>query len=230
MALKDSNEAKHYLFVYNFIQFIGWTFILIVVLAYVSRKGTFIDVYPEVQIPLSIFQTLQLLEVVHCLVRLVPSNPIQTFVQIFSRLFIVWGILLPVVESRNSIGVPILLFAWSVAELTRYIYYALNVYKTVPYVLVWIRYTFFIVLYPMGATGELLTIISAYPYVRDRKLFAIELPNFANVSFYYHIFMLFMIFCFIPVFPRLYFYMIRQRIKVLGKNSKRTLVKNSEEI
>ena len=175
-----------------------WSFGLFIVLSYVIRKGTFTNVYPEVQTILLIFQTLQLMEVLHCIIRLVPSNPFQTFIQILSRLILVWGILLPVVESRGSIGVPMLLVAWSIAEMTRYMYYALNIYNLVPYILVWMRYTFFIVLYPLGVSGELLTIVCAYPYIRDRNLFAIPLPNFANFSFYYHILLIGVMLSYIP--------------------------------
>ena len=91
-----------------------------------------------------------------------------------------------------------LLVAWSIAEMTRYLYYALNIYDMVPYILVWMRYTLFIVLYPLGVSGELLTIVAAYPLIRDRKLLAYELPNFFNVSFYYHIILIFVILSYIP--------------------------------
>ena len=176
----------------------SWGYGFAIVLLYVKRKGSFEKVYPEVQLSLSIFQTLQLLEVVHCIIRLVPSNPFQTFIQVQSRLILVWGIMLLVPESQASPGVAMLLVAWSIAEMTRYAYYALNIYDMVPYILVWMRYTFFIVLYPLGVSGELLTIVAAYPYIRDRKLFAFELPNILNVSFYYHILLIGVILSYIP--------------------------------
>ena len=171
---------------------------MIVIVSYLARKGHLRDVYSEVQISLTIFQTLQLLEVVHCAIGLVPSSAFQTFIQIISRLMVVWGILLPIVETRNAMGVPLLLFAWSFAEMTRYLYYALNIYNLVPYVLTWLRYSLFIVLYPVGVTGELLTMVAAYPLIRDRNLFAIHLPNFANFSFYYHYMLIVVILAYIP--------------------------------
>lgn len=176
----------------------SWSYGLIRVLSYLARKGHLHDVYPEVQISVSIFQTLQLLEVVHCIIQLVPSNAVQTFIQILSRLIVVWGVLLPVPEARNAFGVPMLLVAWSLAEMTRYLYYALNIYNLVPYVLTWLRYSLFIVLYPLGVSGELLTFVAAYPLIRDRDLFAIHLPNLANFSFYYHYLLVLIMLGYIP--------------------------------
>jgi len=216
MAKNQSDLAKLYLFVYNIIQFIGWSYGFVKVLSYIAKRGNYIDVWPEVQSSVSLFQTLQLLEVVHCVVRLVPSNAFQTFIQILSRLILVWGILLVVVESRSSVGVPMLLIAWSIAEMTRYLYYALNIYDSVPYVLTWLRYTLFIVLYPIGVSGELITMVCAFPYIRDRQLFAYPLPNFANISFYYHYLIIGVMLSYIPFFPQLYVYMISQRKKMLA--------------
>lgn len=218
MAKNQSSIAKLYLFVYNIIQFVGWSYGLVQVLTYIAKRGDYKDVWLHVRYSVSIFQTLQLIEVIHCIVKLVPSNAFQTFIQIVSRLVVVWGILLPVVESRNSIGVPMLLMAWSIAELTRYLYYALNIYELVPYVLTWLRYTLFIVLYPIGVSGELLTMVSAFPYIRDKQLLSYPLPNFANISFYYHYMIVLIMLSYIPFFPQLYFYMIRQRKKILTPN------------
>ncbi|XP_054161032.1 very-long-chain (3R)-3-hydroxyacyl-CoA dehydratase hpo-8-like [Oppia nitens] len=220
MALKDTSAAKLYLFGYNLVQFFGWSYGLIIIVGHVlATGGKFTGAYDRVQLSLTIFQSLQLIEVGHCLVRLVPSNAFQTFVQIFSRLVVVWGILLPVADSRTSIGVPMLLIAWSLAEMTRYMYYALNIYDQVPYVLTWLRYTLFIVLYPLGVSGELLTMVAAIPYIRDSGLYSLSLPNFANFSFYYHYGLVAIMLGYIPFFPQLYFYMIAQRKKVLGTGS-----------
>jgi very-long-chain (3R)-3-hydroxyacyl-CoA dehydratase len=176
----------------------SWSYGLLNILLYIGKRGHYKDVWPHVQYSVSLFQSLQLLEVIHCVVGLVPSNAIQTLIQISSRLIVVWGILLPVVESRNSIGVPMLLICWSIAEMTRYLYYALNIYEMVPYLLTWLRYTLFIVLYPIGVSGELITMVSAFPYIRDRQLFAYPLPNFANISFYYHYMIVLIMLSYIP--------------------------------
>ncbi|MEQ2224924.1 Very-long-chain (3R)-3-hydroxyacyl-CoA dehydratase 2 [Ilyodon furcidens] len=78
------------------------------------------------------------------------------------------------------------------------------------------RYTFFIVLYPMGVSGELLTIYAALPYVQKTGLYSVTLPNKYNFSFDYYSFLILVMISYIPLFPQLYFHMIRQRKKVLG--------------
>ncbi|PIO61579.1 tyrosine phosphatase-like protein, PTPLA, partial [Teladorsagia circumcincta] len=97
---------------------------------------------------------------------------------------------LAILEARESMGVPMLLLAWSVTEVVRYSYYALGLFNAVPYFLTWIRYTFFIVLYPLGVTGELLTLIGSLPeasFVEEKKYYSLEMPNALNmsISFYW---------------------------------------------
>ena len=145
------------------------------------------------------FQTIQLIEVVHAVLRFVPSSPITTFIQILSRLVLVWGVLVPIPEARYSVGVPMLLIAWSIAECTRYFYYGFHLYESAPYFSTWLRYSLFLVLYPTGVTGELLTTYSALPTIAKNKMWTLELPNIFNISFYYNyilvIFMLSYIHC-----------------------------------
>lgn len=60
------------------------------------------------------------------------------------------------------------------------------------------RYTFFIVLYPMGVTGELLTIYAALPYVQKTGLYSVTLPNKYNFSFDYYTFLILIMISYIP--------------------------------
>jgi len=136
--------------------------------------------------------------------------------QVLSRFVLVWGILRPVSESQSSLGLLLLIVAWSIAESTRYIYYALNIYDMVPHALTWARYTFFIALYPMGVIGEHITIISALPYIISRKMYSFPLPNPVNISFYYEYALYGIMASYLPFFPQLYLYMLGQRKKFLG--------------
>lgn len=60
------------------------------------------------------------------------------------------------------------------------------------------RYTFFIVLYPMGVSGELLTIYAALPYIQKTGLYSITLPNKYNFSFDYYTFLILTMVSYIP--------------------------------
>ena len=181
-----------------------------------TGRWTGTETWNSVACCLTFFQTLQFIEVLHCVVGLVPSSAIQTAMQIFSRLVVVWGILRPVVEARDSLGFPLLMSAWSVAEATRYSFYALNLYDLVPFLLTWARYTFFILLYPVGVTGELLAIYSALRPIARSGLYSLPMPNPLNVSFHFEVALVGIILSYIPFFPQLYFYMLAQRKKVLA--------------
>ena len=59
---------------------------------------------------------------------------------------------------------------WSIAEVIRYSFYLLKEFGIEIRLLTWLRYSAFIVLYPFGVAGELLTIWSALPVIKKRKL------------------------------------------------------------
>jgi len=61
-----------------------------------------------------------------------------------------------------------------------------------------LRYTFFFFLYPMGVSGELLTIYAALPVVQKTGLYSVTLPNKYNVSFDYHCFLVLVMASYIP--------------------------------
>ncbi len=113
--------------------------------------------------------------------------------------------------------------AWTVTEIIRYSFYTFSLLNHLPYLIKWARwsfsefivwlclvenyifcssnihrYTFFFVLYPMGVTGELLTIYAALPYVQKTGLYSITLPNKYNFSFDYHSFLILVMVSYIP--------------------------------
>ncbi|MCJ8732477.1 hypothetical protein PDJAM_G00211770 [Pangasius djambal] len=118
------------------------------------------------------------------------------------------------VQSEDS--VLLFVVAWTITEIIRYSFYTFSLLNHLPYLIKWARYTFFIVLYPMGVTGELLTIYAALPYVQKTGLYSVTLPNKYNFSFDYYTFLILTMVSYIPLFPQLYFHMLRQRKKVLG--------------
>lgn len=144
------------------------------------------------------FQSLQLIEVLHCLVGLVKSSAFQTFAQILSRLIIVWCALVPFKETHQTVGLDMILWAWPVAETTRYIYYALNLMKLNLYLVTWARYTFFIGLYPLGVSGELLILYKLIQIVRSTTKYSYSLPNPLNISLHADIVLILIILSYVP--------------------------------
>ncbi|CAG5865281.1 unnamed protein product [Menidia menidia] len=148
--------------------------------------------------------------------RIVPSSVVLTGFQVLSRVFLTWAVTHSVREVQSEDSVLLFVTAWTVTEIIRYSFYTFSLLNHLPFLIKWARYTFFIVLYPMGVSGELLTIYAALPHVQKTGLFSISLPNKYNFSFDYHAFLILVMVSYIPLFPQLYFHMIRQRKKVLG--------------
>ncbi|XP_011313555.1 very-long-chain (3R)-3-hydroxyacyl-CoA dehydratase 2 [Fopius arisanus] len=169
-----------------------------------------------------VFQNAAVLEILHAAVGLVRSNVVITTFQVLSRVMVVCGVLLatPTSAAAASVGLPIALFAWSVTEIIRYGYYFANLIDFVPHLLVWLRYTTFIALYPIGITGELLCFNAARSYAASRPdLWSFMLPNTWNFTFSYHYSLIFVMLLYIPLFPRMYLHMFAQRKKILGPQS-----------
>jgi len=56
-----------------------------------------------------------------------------------------------------------MVFAWSFTEVIRYTFYALNLVGLNPYPLLWLRYTTFYALYPLGAGSEAFLTLATLP-------------------------------------------------------------------
>lgn len=159
------------------------------------------NLYKNLDTVLLIVQTAALLEVVHAAVGLVKSNPFLVFLQVLSRITVVWLVVYPFEASRSSIGLVVCCTAWPIAEIVRYVYYALNILNVMPFFVAWCRYSFFIILYPVGVTGELICIYKAVEYLNPlsiRKNYSLSLPNKYNVSFDYQYFLIFTMLVYIP--------------------------------
>lgn len=201
-----------YLIAYNVSMFIGWTlFIFTFSSQYLLTKNINLTYEKSFQY-LKIFQYGAVLEIIHIILKLVKSPLMTTIIQVMSRIIIVY--ILSNVKSSVSIGYILLSFAWGVTEMIRYTYYYLSLiqknYHTkfeIPYPLIWSRYSFFIVLYPIGVSGELITLWKS----------AIELKNysFLNINIAYIIYFSFVLY--VPGLFVLYTYMLRQRKSTFKK-------------
>jgi len=170
-----------YLFIYNMCQAVGWARALATVLTS-SRIGLWGLAGPTV----TFYQHLGLLEVVHAVTGLTRSSPALTLMQMVSRFYVVALLNgCPQQVKRDSTWIPMMLCAWCVADFTRYVFYCFNLLRDIagscksvavalkmmkvksveraddpvfkiPFPLVWIRYSLFLVLYPTGVLGELM--------------------------------------------------------------------------
>ncbi|XP_026676791.1 very-long-chain (3R)-3-hydroxyacyl-CoA dehydratase 2 [Diaphorina citri] len=180
---KEPNPlVKIYLLAYNFGQVIGWSYLLLQIIGHYLSINKTTSLWDTVQWTVIIFQNAALIEVVNVALGFVKSNLALTFFQVMSRVMVVVGVLIATPTGPASPGLPLCLLAWTITEIIRYLFYALNLINAVPDILVWCRYTFFIALYPIGITGELLCIWWAQSYVAETKLWSMELPNALNFT------------------------------------------------
>ena len=148
------------------------------------------------------FQTLALLEIVHVLLKLVRANILTTAVQVLGRLQVLlffWD--------KQSWGNYPLIFAWAGVEIVRYLYLALHVVGISRYPLLWLRYSLFYILYPVGVFGEMKVL---YDY-------SLTIAKNVNVQLYIR-FLLIVVY--VPALAFQYTHMIKQRRTVMEKFGK----------
>ena len=201
-----------YLIIYNLRQFLGWTLFFIQVLQDVIKSKSVHEIYDETHLILERCQYAAILEICNSLFKIVKSNVLATTIQILGRIAIV--AILQYFKSSISVGYLLLSFAWSIIEIIRYSYYILcliNIeYKSfnIPYIHIWCRYSFFIVLFPIGVTGEMITLWNAR---EDWKKYQL-LGKLTVADLVYPLYILY-----IPSLAFLYSYLFKQRNKELNK-------------
>jgi very-long-chain (3R)-3-hydroxyacyl-CoA dehydratase len=188
--------VKTYLAIYNAVAFVFWALYLIRFISSglaLTSAGLML---------LNIAQGLAVLEIIHAALRWVKSPVGSTIAQVSSRLLV---LVLINVFTRDitsnwllHLGIVICSFAWGITELVRYSFYFLSLYGRQPNWLLWMRYTFFIVLYPLGVSGEWMVLME--PVVVN------------EISFNaYTVFLAVALVAYVYYFPVLYKYMWKQR-------------------
>ncbi|KAK0212922.1 PTPLA-domain-containing protein [Desarmillaria ectypa] len=99
-------------------------------------------------------QSCAILEVVHVLLGWVRSPLSTTAMQVASRLYAIWGVTEPFQRVCSNPLYTTMVFAWSATEVVRYSFYASTLLGHEPKQLLYLRYTLFYVLYPLGASSE----------------------------------------------------------------------------
>jgi very-long-chain (3R)-3-hydroxyacyl-CoA dehydratase len=200
-----SKAIKYYLIAYNGIAFLAW---LAFGVSVITGKG-------NVFLLLGIAQSLALLEIVHAVTGWVRSPVGSTAAQVASRILVVVLFFAFNADEHlrwTIIGFYVVSFAWTITELVRYSFYFLGLLESQPRWLLWMRYSFFILLYPIGVSGEWMIILSPLIAYGFTAITYIEcfgprpLPNL-----YYGVFVAFLAVSYIYYFPVLYRYMWKQR-------------------
>ncbi|KAN0091120.1 Protein tyrosine phosphatase-like protein, PTPLA domain containing protein [Tylopilus felleus] len=224
-----------YLIAFNLVSALGWAVVLVASLvpahSFVSYRAvnalsthiaSYISFIPPTHAQswsvLAPVQSLAALEVLHVLLGLVRSPLPTTFVQVSSRLILVWAIVARYPSTHTSPIYTTMVLAWSLTEVPRYTYYALSLLGiTPPFWLTWLRYSTFYILYPLGAGSEALLALSTISEWQNGRYANWLLEDWLKAT---------MVLIWIPGLYVMYTHMMRTRAKVLGPKPKDRLKAN----
>ncbi|XP_066317193.1 very-long-chain (3R)-3-hydroxyacyl-CoA dehydratase PASTICCINO 2A-like [Miscanthus floridulus] len=202
MAGDDGSVVRRlYLSVYNWVSFFGWLQVLYhAILALLG--GGHEAVYDAVKLPLLFSQTAAFTEILHSITGFVRSPISATLPQVGIRTSVLWFIVWSFPETQSHVFITSLVLSWSITEVIRYPFFGLReAFGITPFWLLWLRYSTFIVLYPIGLISEVGLIFTAMPHMKGRTFYICA----ALTTIY------------IPGFPHMYRYMLAQRKKNLSK-------------
>ncbi|EMR10322.1 hypothetical protein PNEG_01578 [Pneumocystis murina B123] len=200
MKAARNKKLLNYLFLYNIFSCFGW--ISIFLYTFFIQKNSLIDYhYKQLIFLLKYVQTFSVLEIVNACFGITSSPVFTTILQVSSRLLLCWGILnlYPSIVLKTTAFFS-MIYAWSITEIVRYSYYASNLKKKAPSMLLWLRYNLFYILYPLGTSSEILLIWKTLPYIdHEKHVYALILKGILMI--------------YIPGFYIMYKHMIYQRRK-----------------
>ncbi|XP_013787357.1 very-long-chain (3R)-3-hydroxyacyl-CoA dehydratase-like [Limulus polyphemus] len=222
---KVEDFRKIYLLLYNTFQFVSFLCILILMTIRYTKEGPFSmdGTYEAVGKTMKFCQILQLMEVVHPLLRFTKGSILMPLIQITGRLIILFVMIDAEPRMQTKPVVFYLFLVYSLIEVVRYPYYMLKIYDINISFITWLRYTIWIPLYPLGFVCEGVIILRNIPYFEETGKFSVNLPNPWNVSFSFPTVM--RVYLLIGFFPMLFYmmtHMYRQRVKIIGPKSWKT--------
>ena len=167
---------KTYLLAYNFVQlFISILSIMAVMKFFTGDGQTKDSIWKLVGPTCTLSQSLMILEIVHPMLGMVRASVGSTAIQVVSRIMVATIMNMADISKDKddwygTFFPACFIVAWSVTETIRYGLFGLNLLNVEFWPIKWCRYTFFILLYPLGVTGELGTIYLAFDKIMKYKV------------------------------------------------------------
>jgi len=159
-----SNKSLYLIF-YNLLQLLGRTLFLLKVTIGLIKSKSLTEIFEETIFLLALVQYASILEIFHTFYKLVKAVLCIVMVENLGRIAIVAT--LQFCKNSISNGYLLIYVGWSVLEIVRYFFDLLLLVKRnnknfdIPYFLIWLRYSLFIILYPIGVSGEVITVWNA---------------------------------------------------------------------
>uniref|UniRef100_A0AAY4DBA5 Very-long-chain (3R)-3-hydroxyacyl-CoA dehydratase n=1 Tax=Denticeps clupeoides TaxID=299321 RepID=A0AAY4DBA5_9TELE len=175
---------KGYLFMYNLVQFLGfsWIFVNMTVRLFILGQDSFYDTFHTIADVMYFCQILAVIEVVNPALRLVRTGVLPPLIQVFGRNFLLFIILGAQEDMQNKPVVFFIFYLWSTIEIFRYPFYMLACIDTEWKLLTWLRYSLWIPLYPLGVIAEAVAVIQSIPIFDETKVLSLPLPRALGTS------------------------------------------------
>ncbi|CAJ2654345.1 very-long-chain (3R)-3-hydroxyacyl-CoA dehydratase 2 [Trifolium pratense] len=204
-----------YLLAYNSFQAIGWTVSLIIILYNLLSTSSITGTYASAGTLVSFLQCAAFLEVIHGAIGLVPSGVLLPLLQWGGRTHFLLAIVRGIHQVQELPSVFITFLAWSISEVIRYSHYAFSCSGNCPSWITYIRYTAFIVLYPIGVfPGEMWLMYQALPIIKKNNIYA---DSFSSLPFSYYDFLKVVLVVYPFLWFKLYLHLFKQRRSKLYK-------------
>ncbi|KAL8606724.1 hypothetical protein ACOMHN_018758 [Nucella lapillus] len=176
-----------YLVAYNLFQAAGFCYIFFSLIISSLRKGVE-GRHMAVETAgtqLMICQVAAFLEVLHPMLGLVRTGVVAPLAQVLGRNFILFGLILQEPRLQDRPVVFFLFVVWSAIEVVRYPFYTLQSAGWELKLVTWLRYTMWVPLYPLGMLLEGTVVFMSVPLFEETGFFSFDLPNSANMAFYF---------------------------------------------
>ncbi|XP_068644532.1 uncharacterized protein [Aristolochia californica] len=198
-----------YLFCYNALQTIGWAISLFRIISQFISTKSLNGAYAAAGDLICLLQTFSFMEVLHGAIGLVPTGVLMPLMQWGGRTHFLLAIVRQIVEVQELPPVFIAFVAWGIGEVIRYSHYAFNCIGSCPAWLTYLRYTAFIIVYPVGvALGEMWLMYEALPFIEEKNLYA---NYFNKLHFSYYSFVVGLLVLYPFLWLKLYLHLFKQR-------------------
>ncbi|KAJ8008234.1 hypothetical protein DPEC_G00102690 [Dallia pectoralis] len=166
-----------YLFMYNLLQFCGhtWIFANMTARFLTFGKDALADTFYTVGVVMSSCQLLSLLELFHIADEIVKGHLLLRFVQVVSRNFLLFVVIVSQEEVQRKPVVCSLFYLWNILDLLRYPQILLSLVGLHSFPMLWARYTLTIPVYILSVITQGTTIYQALPYFESSGTYSFEL-------------------------------------------------------
>ncbi|KAJ9601091.1 hypothetical protein L9F63_000757, partial [Diploptera punctata] len=183
LGYRKEDLKKVYLIFYNLCQFVGFTYILTVMAIRYLRDGP--GTYEAVGGAIKFCQLMQILEIMHPLFGYTRGGVLNPFMQVMGRNIVLFCLIEAEPRMWEKPVIFYLFSIWSLVEFVRHSIYRVWLFKKNASFLVWLRYTIWIPLYPLGFLCEGVVILRDIPYFEETQRFTVSLPNAWNFTFHF---------------------------------------------